>query len=70
MQGNIDRETKKYFILILENNKEIKLKKENYLNLKVGHVVKVEGNQITPDLAATAALKQKNIDLQNQLFKS
>ena len=70
MQGNIDRETKKYFILILENNKEIKLKKENHPNLKVGYVVKVEGNQITPDLAATAALKQKNIDLQNQLFKS
>lgn len=70
MQGNIDRETEKYFILILENNKKIKLKKENYPDLKVGHVVKIENNKIIPDLAATAALKQKNIDLQNQLFKS
>lgn len=70
MQGNIDRETEKYFILILENNKKIKLKKENYPYLKVGYIVNVKNKKITPDLAATAALKQKNIDLQNQLFKS
>ena len=48
MQGNIDRETKKYFILILENNKEIKLKKENHPNLKVGYSAYSQGPMIFP----------------------
>lgn len=69
MRGNIDRINGDYFVIVLENNTILNVKKEQYPDLKTGQIVNIEDNNIIIDEKATKKLKNKIIKLQENLFK-
>ena len=69
MRGNIDRINGDYFVIVLENNTILNVKKEQYPDLKTGQIVNIEDNNIIIDEKATKKLKNKIIKLQEKLFK-